>query len=346
MPSRAILRAAVCAALCALLPAFAEPPLATLPRLQATQMSVSGLSSGGYMAVQFSVAYAADVVGTGVIAGGPYFCARRDLDLAINVCSCTGWFQCRVAPGATHPDMLAQLTRRYAAEGKIDPVAALARHKVWLFSGLADSLVPQAVVSDLERYYRHFTPAARIRYKKNLHAEHAMPTDSFGNACATLATPYISNCGYDAAGELLQWIYGPLAARSDKPAAGRLLRFSQAEFLAAPTTHGMADSGLLYIPPGCEGDASGCRLHIALHGCLQDLDNIGEDFVRHAGYNRWADTNRLLILYPQASAVYPLANPKACWDWWGYDDSRYALKAGRQMRAIKHMAERLLQSAN
>ena len=61
--------------------------------------------------------------------------------------------------------------------------------------------------------------------------------------------------------------------------------------------------------------------------------------MRHAGYNAWADFNRLMILYPQASATY--ANPNACWDWFAYDDTRYAQKSGRQMAAVKRMVDRL-----
>ena len=53
------------------------------------ETSVSGLSSGGYMAVQFEVAFSSSVKGAGVIAGGPYFCAQGDVIRATTVCSCT-----------------------------------------------------------------------------------------------------------------------------------------------------------------------------------------------------------------------------------------------------------------
>ena len=39
--------------------------------VDASQTSVSGLSSGGYMAVQFEVAFSSLVRGAGIIAGGP-----------------------------------------------------------------------------------------------------------------------------------------------------------------------------------------------------------------------------------------------------------------------------------
>jgi poly(3-hydroxybutyrate) depolymerase len=48
-----------------------------LPALQADarRTTVSGLSSGGFMAVRYAVAFSASVQGVGVVAGGPYRCA-------------------------------------------------------------------------------------------------------------------------------------------------------------------------------------------------------------------------------------------------------------------------------
>src|SRR4051812_42884944 len=66
---------------------------------------------------------------------------------------------------------------------------------------------------------------------------------------------------------------------------------------------------------------------------------FGTTFVRHAGYDQWADTNDIVVLYPQATASP--RNPNGCWDWWGYDDPDYALKRGRQMAAVKGMVDRI-----
>jgi len=318
--------------------AAAQAQVMSLPALRAGQVSVSGLSSGAFMAVQFEVAFSRTVIGAGVIAGGPYFCAQGSVYTATTSCSCTSDLQsCRVRPGGTRVADLIALTDWFAATHTIDSPSALASHRVWIFSGTLDSVVPQAVSNDLLNYYRHYIGADRITYKRNLAAEHAMPTDQYGNACSVLGSPYINQCNYDAAGALLAWIYGPLAARSTS-LAGRFIAFDQSEFIAAPEWHGMADAGYLYIPPACES-GGGCRLHVAFHGCRQSQDDIGTLFVRHAGYNAWADNNRLLILYPQASATF--MNPNGCWDWWAHDDTRYAQKAGRQMAAVKRMVDRL-----
>jgi poly(3-hydroxybutyrate) depolymerase len=39
-------------------------------------VTVSGISSGGYMAVQFQVAFSKLVKGAGILAAGPYDCAE------------------------------------------------------------------------------------------------------------------------------------------------------------------------------------------------------------------------------------------------------------------------------
>ena len=66
----------------------AEP----LPRLNVDllQTTVSGLSSGAYMAGQFHVAFSGEVVGAGIVAGGPYGCAEGRLLTALRRCMSTG----------------------------------------------------------------------------------------------------------------------------------------------------------------------------------------------------------------------------------------------------------------
>lgn len=324
-----------------LLPVSAQ--VLPLPAMQTANVSVSGLSSGGYMAVQFDVAYSASVMGAGVVAGGPYYCAQGSVAKATTICSCTGTpYSCQVAPGGTGVNSLIRQTDQNAANGTVDPTAGLANHRIWMLSGTADTVVPQAVMNDLQTYYRHYISTANIFYKQDLPAQHAMPTDSYGNSCGKLGSPYINNCGYDAAGELLKWIYGSLNNRASASPAGRFIEFDQSEFLPDPTSHGMAASGYLYVPPGCDSNSGqGCRLHVVFHGCLQDTGTIGDTYLRHAGYNAWADSNRIVLLYPQAAPIYPMTNPNACWDWFNYDDAHYAQKAGHQMAAVKQMVDRL-----
>ena len=62
-------------------------------------------------------------------------------------------------------------------------------------------------------------------------------------------------------------------------------------------------------------------------------------FTEGSGFARWADTNRLIILFPQVEAS--ILNPKACWDWWGYTGKDFLTKDAPQIAAIWRMVEQL-----
>jgi hypothetical protein len=326
---------------------IAAPPALPVFHAPIEQTSVSGLSGGGFMAVQFSVAYSSIIRGAGIIAGGPYYCAQGSTARATSVCSCTGlpvFSRCRVGPGATDVQQLIEFTESSAKGGGIDPLAGLARQRIWMFSGKEDSVVPQAVMDDLHVYYRRFVSTANIRYHKDIPAQHAIPTEAYGNACDKLGLPFINACGFDGVGDMLKWIYGAgLNPKNQAAPGGRMLEFDQAEFVGdrRPEAHGMAGSGFLYVPAACAAANTSCKLHVAFHGCKQDVANVQERFIRHAGYNQWADINQLLVLYPQAAAS--VRNPNACWNWFDFnqDDPHYAEKKGQQMRAIKAMIDRI-----
>jgi hypothetical protein len=66
---------------------------------------------------------------------------------------------------------------------------------------------------------------------------------------------------------------------------------------------------------------------------------IGMTFIEGSGFARWADTNRLVVLFPQVEAS--ILNPKACWDWWGYTGKDFLTKDAPQIAAIWRMVERL-----
>jgi poly(3-hydroxybutyrate) depolymerase len=209
------------------------------------------------------------------------------------------------------------------------------------------------VVDALVAFYRAQLPEGAIRFQEVPGAGHAMLSiaDPLANACATSEAPFINRCGdFDAPGELLAHLIGPLAPRTSPP-AGELLAFDQHPFTGlAPIDLSMADQGYVYVPPGCRD--GGCQVHVALHGCRQTEAQIGRRFVEGAGYNEWADANRLIVLYPQAAPRNGLAwgswrwvyNPRGCWDWWGYTSPGYATRNGEQIRALRAMVARLAET--
>jgi poly(3-hydroxybutyrate) depolymerase len=118
---------------------------------------------------------------------------------------------------------------------------------------------------------------------------------------------------------------------------GSVLSFNQNPF--SPTgvaaDVGMADMGYVFVPTSC-ATGQPCALILALHGCLQYHGAIGRTFIDDSGINQWADTNNIVVLYPQVTPIS--ANPEGCWDWWGYlRNPNYAQQAGPQMSALYHM---------
>lgn len=89
-----------------------------------------------------------------------------------------------------------------------------------------------------------------------------MVTNNYGNACDYKGSPYINNCNYDAAFELLNHIYGGnLAAPVDMVEAS-LTQFDQTGY---DSVDSFAAKGYKYVPEACK--AGGCSVHVAFHGC-------------------------------------------------------------------------------
>ena len=307
--------------------------------------SVSGVSSGGAMAVQMHVAHSAIMHGVGVIAGVTYDCANSSLMTAAQ----------RLAQGLLCPpgnvDYAPASIARTAAAAVVpgaidDPAANLPRQKIWLFSGYNDGSVRRGAMNAVDAYYRNYAASGNVYYQIDNRAPHALVTDNYGGPCLGVNAKYINNCGYDAAGHLLQHIYGRLNPPDSSAATGSVLAFDQGEFVPGgnPNAVGLADTGYVYIPNSCQS-ATPCRVHVVFHGCKQYAEKVGDSVYRHAGYNRWASSNLIVVLYPQTTAS--VENPEGCFDWWGFSQSvgasDFARKTGSQISAFKKMLDRLAQ---
>lgn len=306
--------------------------------IDASKTTVSGLSSGGFMANQLGYAYAATFKGVGVFAGGPYMCAGHS-----NYTACM--YNATIS-SAMLSTMQADLNNWSGTSN--DNKSNVATQKIYMFVGTSDYTVgPNPMNAVQTQYTNSGVPAANLTYVQRASTAHVFPTDFDGtgdNACGSSASPYISNCGYDGAGAMFSKFYGTLNARNNAPAAGNYIPFDQSAFTA---NAGMATTGWLYVPASC---ASGtvCKLHVALHGCQQNYDTVGDKFLKNTGYSRWADTNNIIVLFPQTkvdsashatSASGSLANSNGCWDWIGWYGSNFAQKAGTQAAAIKAMVD-------
>jgi hypothetical protein len=352
--------ALICIAAIGVSPLAAEPTGLRSYHAPIGESSISGISSGGFMAVQFGTAWSSIIKGVGVVAGGPYWCAKADAYDAVTwywgpIWRATG--SCMTGPASklALEDFTAKADEK-ASAGEIDPLSNLSRQKIYLFHGYNDSVVYKAATDAAADFYRHYVGDANrgnLFYQTTLGAGHSFVVATKNaaglNDCNGNTDPYIDQCGYDQAGIILQHIYGRLNRPDGRQLTGTVKSFDQSIYTKPhrPDELSMGDTGYVFVPRDCEDDIP-CPIHVALHGCRQDAGGIGRKFVDQAGYNAWADRNHLIILYPQTktSSYWP-TNWQACWDWWSYIDhaDSYVTKSGAQIKAIKAMLDALTAGA-
>ena len=176
--------------------------------------SVSGLSSGGFMAHQFHIAHSANLMGAGIVAGGPFYCARGDVTRGMRTCTafavegcsnffgigypalagwCTGLLYDgpeQAPPGKPASDSameMAQQSVNYTFQTglDIDNPQGLVGDRVIILHGQEDRLLPPGVSDALNQYYYKVYDKLRVRpaegtlrYLTSLPASHSMPTDN------------------------------------------------------------------------------------------------------------------------------------------------------------------------
>ncbi|QDP02755.1 PHB depolymerase family esterase [Thalassotalea sp. PS06] len=289
------------------------------------QTTVSGLSSGAYMAHQLHIAYSDKIKGAALLAGGPYGCAKGDLNTALG--------ECMAIENAMDVAPLVELAKQAQEKGDIAPLENLAEQPVWIFHGTTDNRVNDKVTQASADLYTRLgaTPVTEF----NIKAGHGFPTETNGVQCDSTEAPFINQCGYDAAGTLLTHLYGELNSKSEA-ATGELVAINQADFVTGDAGNTLAETGYAYVPTSC-ATGEECRIHIALHGCKQNEEAIDKAFIKDTGYNAWADTNNIVVLYPQTKSSFAPLNPNACWDWWGYTGAEYQSRDGAQMQHVMNM---------
>ncbi len=306
----------------------AEPPAEdkTLPALGADgRVSVAGISSGGYMAGQYQVAFSDEVSGSALVAAGPWACSGGSVNTAIGPC---------VTGEGIDVDALIGKAEEMAADGSIAPTSALEAHRVLLFSAANDVVVGKNAVAAAANWLGAFVSPDNVVQIDEVPGVHGWLTLDYGVDCQSFESPYINNCSYDLAGTILNHWNGELELPGD--ASGRLIEFDQSSFGDASLT----ELGYAFVPDSCS--EPGCDIVVLFHGCQQSAEVIGTDLAENSGFNRWAAANGMIVLYPQveASNLAPM-NPLGCWDWWGYTDDDYLSQSAPQLAAVHAMVERL-----
>ncbi|MDD0852951.1 hypothetical protein HBN50_07580 [Halobacteriovorax sp. GB3] len=301
-----------------------------------SRVTVSGLSAGAYMAHQLQVAYSKEISGAAIVAGGFYRCANGSMVHGIYGC---------MAGDLIEKDFNEALEKinEYERDGLIDPLEYLKDDHVFLFSGTNDVIVHEKGMLLLKDFFDLY-PVTNVISDFSFPAGHGMVTESQGSACDATGLdnrPWLLNCNRDLSREILETMVDRKLKAKTLAKRSNLFTFSQLPFISFAS--GLGSYGHIYIPSNCLKGAT-CDLHMALHGCDQTPQTVGDAFIWDSGYNQWAESNDIIILYPSASRSYmvPL-NPMGCFDWWGYTGPNYANKRGVQPDALMKMIRTLKQ---
>ncbi len=312
-------------------PYTVAPVSGTLKTYHISAVYVAGVSSGGYMATQLQVAYSGRIRGAAIFSAGPYYCAQNNANQALYACG-----------DNSYPDQLPTLeadAALWSSYGWIDPIGQLSGQPVYVFHGGNDTTVEKSVTDDLVSFYRHF--GASVQYNSGTSAGHAWVSPYGSVSCTATASPYVNDCGIDPQYAMLAKLFGGVNSRNSGPLTGTLIKFDQNSFAVNGFAPGLSmdNSGFAYVPTSCAAGQS-CRLLVALHGCAQSYSAVGTAFVDRADLDQYADTNNMVVLYPQAAASG--VNPYGCWDWWGYlGYTNYPIQGGPQLETIMNMIRRL-----
>lgn len=261
------------------------------------------------------------------------------------------------APAWVNVSILTGLADSAAAAKLVAPTAGLQTARTFLYRGSLDTVYLDGSVNRTEEFFQHYASnSGQVKFVADIPSQHCWPTADpwlSPSTCGTnqwWAPPAMENCGFDGAGQALQHIYdntltAPASLAFQHPEY--LVAFDQTLYMPAAWP-GLSSVGYVYVPPQCASGQTACKLHVSLHGCGMSVwsPNMNTSYVQHTGLNAWADSNPIVVLYPQGGGfiekgmVAPSAQIQGgCWDGYGQVGWDYAYRTGPQVATIRAMIQ-------
>jgi len=152
--------------------------------------------------------------------------------------------------------------------------------------------------------------------------------------------PPVNNCDYDMAGTMLSWLEPGATAARARAVKRNLLAFDQQPYMPPGfsfTDGGFAERGFAYVPTACRANPAPCAMHVHYHPCGGNHDFLNTSYMLENGMAAFAESNRMIILQPQANSKRPGDEDPGCWDWYGGINDSFDTKDGVQIRATLAM---------
>jgi hypothetical protein len=171
------------------------------------QVSISGLSSGGAMALQYAVAHSGSIIGVGSVAGPAWYCAEGDLAHAMQVCM--------KGQGTVRPKT--DLARQFAAAGKIDSLSgnttSALKHSFVFQSKDDEVLNPRSGQANVDFLAALTGVAPKVDQGRSddgsANAGHGIISPDGTDSCSGKGKTFIRRCGAeDNPAEVLSTMYG------------------------------------------------------------------------------------------------------------------------------------------
>lgn len=284
----------------------------------AAKVSVSGISSGAFMALQLMVLSSTEIETAVVLAGGPPQCARVYGVQTIQVCM--------KSPEKIDVEALVKSGLQH------NLTANNIKKKIVLYHGTQDGVVKPVSATKTQEFLLSLFPNWLVDVRWLNNGVHAWPTENYGLPCGTEESPWMNQCQQGFASMIMEEILMSPQQPQEKVEQGGL----QKKSWNPPWGSHMSSDYWLYSSKACEQQS--CDLHVALHGCGMGEDQIADTFVQNSGLNSWAQANNVKILYPQIKTS--LVNPYGCWDWFGYTGFNYDQDEGPQIRALVELIQK------
>lgn len=290
------------------------------------------------MASQHFFAYSDVVQGLGHLQAAPYACSSLPTREA-----------CTKQPQLISVPDMAEYAERNSLAGSIAPLEGMRQRPIWVFAGGRDSIVLPLVCTRAAELYSLFSDV--VEFAEVEDAQHAYVTDGslpgscpsgVCNGCGFLGPPYLNDCDYDMAGKMLAHVLQRELAPRAAAVEDHFLAINQSQFFPPGLSAwevGMNVRAFAYIPASCRDQPASCAIHVMYHGCSSSIDTaVGDRLYRYWGGNSWAESNQLIMLYPQTIGWN-------CWAWTGTQagipDPLHDTREGIQINVVNRMASAL-----
>jgi hypothetical protein len=231
------------------------------------------------------------------------------------------------------------------AEGHVDDVKNLQGKPVIIFQGTEDEIISgMSVANEIKRQVGLWNMSATTI--EDLPASHVWVTDHGTCGCGSCPRGMrygpccdYNNCDFDMSGLMLGKFYGTLAPRGT--AKTSLVWISQNDYLPEQDTwteKGLNPWALAYVPNSCKAAPETCKIHINYHGCIDNDWSYRERYTQELDLNEYAESNDLIILYPQSHGTAQTG--LGCWNWGAggeADDPYFDTRWSVQLRTVERM---------